>query len=113
MHFVHSRSAETEILAGLYRRDLRKPLELRTLNEIVAFTQQQANSSIACAQRPAKMKSILSSIVALSTLFTSSQALYFYLDGTTPKCFYEDLPKDTLVVGMQRSLPQPGDMAGF
>jgi hypothetical protein len=28
-----------------------------------------------------------------------TNALYFYLDGTTQKCFYEELPKDTLVVG--------------
>ncbi|KAH8671390.1 emp24/gp25L/p24 family/GOLD [Xylariales sp. PMI_506] len=28
-----------------------------------------------------------------------AHALFFYLDGTTPKCFFEDLPKDTLVVG--------------
>ena len=26
-------------------------------------------------------------------------ALYFLIDGTTEKCFYEDLPKDTIVVG--------------
>ena len=32
-------------------------------------------------------------------LIVPSQALYFYLEGTTPKCFYEELPKDTLVVG--------------
>lgn len=38
-------------------------------------------------------------LAVVSSLITSSQALYFYLDGTTPKCFYEDLPKDTLVVG--------------
>ena len=37
--------------------------------------------------------------VALTSLISPSQALYFYLDGTTPKCFYEDLPKGTLVVG--------------
>ncbi len=35
------------------------------------------------------------------------RALYFYIDGTTPKCFYEDLPKDTLVVGMYRKSPTP------
>ena len=35
----------------------------------------------------------------LPLLFSPSSALYFYLDGTTPKCFYEELPKDTLVVG--------------
>jgi len=51
------------------------------------------------------MKSLLAVTAALASLFTSSQALYFYLDGTTPKCFYEDLPKDTLVVG--KFLPVP------
>lgn len=45
------------------------------------------------------MKSLILVTSALASLFTSSQALYFYVDGTTPKCFYEDLPKDTLVVG--------------
>lgn len=29
----------------------------------------------------------------------AAQALYFFIDGGTPKCFYEELPKDTLVVG--------------
>lgn len=38
-------------------------------------------------------------LVALSSLAQVTQALYFYLDGTTQKCFYEELPKDTLVVG--------------
>lgn len=45
------------------------------------------------------MRSLAATLAAVSSLITSSQALYFYLDGTTPKCFYEDLPKDTLVVG--------------
>ncbi|KIV88666.1 hypothetical protein PV10_08327 [Exophiala mesophila] len=45
------------------------------------------------------MKSFLAATLALSSLLSSTQALYFYLDGTAPKCFYEDLPKDTLVVG--------------
>lgn len=35
----------------------------------------------------------------LLTLSTVAQALYFYIDGHAPKCFYEELPKDTLVVG--------------
>ncbi|KAI6383602.1 hypothetical protein MCOR25_000055 [Pyricularia grisea] len=35
----------------------------------------------------------------LLTLSTVAQALYFYIDGHTAKCFYEELPKDTLVVG--------------
>ncbi|KAG7286327.1 hypothetical protein NEMBOFW57_008636 [Staphylotrichum longicolle] len=28
-----------------------------------------------------------------------AQALYFFIDVTSPKCFFEELPKDTLVVG--------------
>jgi hypothetical protein len=32
-------------------------------------------------------------------LASAARALYFYIDGTTPKCFFEELPKDTMVVG--------------
>ena len=39
------------------------------------------------------------SLLSLSALLLPVQSLYFYIDGTTPKCFYEELPKDTLVVG--------------
>jgi len=35
----------------------------------------------------------------LALLAAPTHALYFYLDGSTPKCFFEELPKDTLVVG--------------
>lgn len=38
-------------------------------------------------------------LLSLSALLVPVQSLYFYIDGTTPKCFYEELPKDTLVVG--------------
>lgn len=38
-------------------------------------------------------------LVLILGLIVPTQALYFYLEGTTPKCFYEELPKDTLVVG--------------
>lgn len=31
-----------------------------------------------------------------------ANALYFYVDGRQPKCFFEDLPKDTLVAGMNK-----------
>jgi hypothetical protein len=30
---------------------------------------------------------------------SSSQALYFYLEGSEQKCFIEELPKDTTVLG--------------
>ncbi|KAM0483723.1 hypothetical protein ACHAPX_002219 [Trichoderma viride] len=39
------------------------------------------------------------SLFSFATLVAAAQALYFYVDGGTPKCFYEELPKDTLVVG--------------
>ena len=44
------------------------------------------------------MRSILP-ILSLSALLVPVQCLYFYIDGTSPKCFFEELPKDTLVVG--------------
>ena len=38
-------------------------------------------------------------LLSLSALLVPVQSLYFYIDGTNPKCFFEELPKDTLVVG--------------
>ncbi|KAI9805559.1 MAG: hypothetical protein M1825_000810 [Sarcosagium campestre] len=39
------------------------------------------------------------SLATLALSILPVQSLYFYIDGTTPKCFFEELPKDTLVVG--------------
>ncbi|KAK5116676.1 hypothetical protein LTR62_007350 [Meristemomyces frigidus] len=39
------------------------------------------------------------SLLSLAALLVPAQALYFYIDGPTQKCFFEELPKDTLVVG--------------
>ncbi|KAA8649103.1 hypothetical protein EYZ11_000641 [Aspergillus tanneri] len=44
----------------------------------------------------------LSSVLALCAIMCLSvptNALYFYMEGRQAKCFYEELPKDTLVVG--------------
>ena len=49
-------------------------------------------------QRKSKMRSILP-VLSLAALLAPVQSLYFNIDGTTPKCFFEELPKDTLVVG--------------
>ncbi len=49
------------------------------------------------------MRSLLAAFGVLASLVTTSQALYFYIDGPVSKCFYEDLPKDTLVVGTSRA----------
>lgn len=46
------------------------------------------------------MRSLLSCL-SLAVLLSQAQALYFYIDGPTQKCFFEELPKDTLVVGME------------
>ncbi|KAF2399103.1 ERP1 protein precursor [Trichodelitschia bisporula] len=42
-----------------------------------------------------------STLVALllAALVLPTNALYFYMHGGQPKCFFEELPKDTLVVG--------------
>jgi hypothetical protein len=48
----------------------------------------------------AKMKcSLPPTLPLLALLIAQTRALYFYIDGPTQKCFFEDLPKDTLVVG--------------
>jgi len=44
----------------------------------------------------------------LALIVIPSQALYFYMDGSQAKCFFEDLPKDTLVVGTH-SQPKQGN----
>ncbi|GAO18481.1 uncharacterized protein UV8b_07296 [Ustilaginoidea virens] len=41
----------------------------------------------------------MKAFLSLLSLASAAQALYFYVDASTPKCFFEDLPKDTLVVG--------------
>ena len=46
----------------------------------------------------------ISSIVSVALLLAQTRALYFYIDGPSQKCFFEELPKDTLVVGMARDM---------
>jgi p24 family protein alpha len=38
-------------------------------------------------------------LLTLSAVLAPVQALYFFIDGQAPKCFFEELPKDTIVVG--------------
>lgn len=40
---------------------------------------------------------------ATAALLVPVQSLYFYIEGTNPKCFFERLPKDTLVVGQYKA----------
>ncbi|GAO48555.1 ERP1 protein precursor [Saitoella complicata NRRL Y-17804] len=48
------------------------------------------------------MRGFLLTVVAFLSLVSYTQALYFYLTGNEQKCFFEDLPKDTIVVGKYR-----------
>lgn len=41
----------------------------------------------------------MKTFLPLLSLASAAQALYFFVDGASPKCFFEELPKDTLVVG--------------
>ncbi|OAA42104.1 ERP1 protein precursor [Metarhizium rileyi] len=41
----------------------------------------------------------MKALLPLLSLASAAQALYFFVDGATSKCFFEELPKDTLVVG--------------
>lgn len=38
-------------------------------------------------------------VLLAAALAVPAQALHFFMDGAVQKCFYEELPKDTLVVG--------------
>jgi hypothetical protein len=41
----------------------------------------------------------MKAILPLLALASTARALYFFIDGTTSRCFLEELPKDTMVVG--------------
>lgn len=43
-------------------------------------------------------------LLSFFSLLLPTNALYFYMEGRQTKCFFEDLPKDTLVAGMQQPL---------
>ncbi|KAK2871903.1 hypothetical protein FQN49_002710 [Arthroderma sp. PD_2] len=43
--------------------------------------------------------SMFFSLITILTFSTPVHSLYFYIHGRHQKCFYEELPKDTLVVG--------------
>ncbi|KAI8644469.1 emp24/gp25L/p24 family/GOLD-domain-containing protein [Parasitella parasitica] len=45
----------------------------------------------------------LSTLVLLAAYLAGTQALYFYLEGSEKKCFIEDLPKETMVIGIYKS----------
>lgn len=68
-----------------------------------ALPDRTTNLMARIRQHSISMSSLLG-LLAFAALFIPSQALYFYIDGTAPKCFFEDLPKDTLVVGEQPEL---------
>lgn len=70
------------------------------------------DSTIACTSSAmafqASLPSWLAATLALFSilsLFLPANALYFYAEGRQPKCFFEDLPKDTLVAGTNGALP--------
>lgn len=52
----------------------------------------------------------LLSCLSLALLLSQVQALYFYIDGPKEKCFFEELPKDTLVVGKETGSMEYFDM---
>lgn len=64
------------------------------------FSKQKAQSQPP-TMKPSHPNSLrsLTVFLAFALLIAKTQALYFFLENGVPKCFYEDLPKDTLVVG--------------
>lgn len=58
------------------------------------------------------MRSAFSLLLPVLFLVQLSSALYFYLEAGANKCFLEELPKDTIVVGASPSLPSHPVPAG-
>ncbi|KAF2771374.1 COPII vesicle coat component Erp5/Erp6 [Teratosphaeria nubilosa] len=56
---------------------------------------------------------LLSCIAGIALLAAQAQALYFYIDGQRQKCFFEVLPKDTLVVGNYKAQLWNHDRQGY
>lgn len=72
------------------------PPEHRTRPPISPF--HPHNTSILPKMRFSLIASPLSLLLVILQVIPSF-GLYFYIDGVHPKCFFEELPKDTLVVG--------------
>jgi len=55
---------------------------------------------------PSRLKdpSTVFAYLLLTAFILPSNALYFYINGNQPKCFFEELPKDTMVVGKQADI---------
>jgi hypothetical protein len=49
----------------------------------------------------------------LAALAAPLQALHFHMEGAVQKCFYEELPKDTLVVGHYHAQVYDDDTKGY
>lgn len=63
---------------------------------IESFATSQPPHPLSFLHIAAAMRSIFSS---LALFMSCAEALYFFIEGPTQKCFFEELPKDTLVVG--------------
>ncbi|MCJ1419560.1 emp24p/erv25p- protein [Xylographa parallela] len=62
--------------------------------------------------RPSRLFRSLLFFLCLSVL-VPVDALYFYIDSNSPKCFYEELPKDTLVVGNYKAEQFDANLNGY
>ncbi|MCJ1388212.1 emp24p/erv25p- protein [Xylographa bjoerkii] len=61
---------------------------------------------------PSRLLNSLCLFLCLSALIPVD-ALYFYIDSNSPKCFYEELPKDTLVVGKYEAQQFDSNLNGY
>lgn len=76
-----------------------KPTSRRGLGALPLYNSSNCQHGMETSQlRPSWLLRSLT-LILFSTIIMPVNGLYFYLDGLSPKCFYEELPKDTLVVG--------------
>lgn len=46
-----------------------------------------------------RMQSCVSSVLLLNVLYSAASALYFHIGETEKKCFIEEIPDETMIIG--------------
>nr|POF16349.1 protein erp5 [Quercus suber] len=68
------------------------------VNDQNASNNFPGRSTVAASGKATRMRTTIG-LFSLAYLIAQTQALYFYIHNGAQKCFFEELPKDTLVVG--------------
>ena len=96
-------------IGAIHRQLLTSPIHPHLLLSIPLSPPQfhPQDHTMAPSRSSASWLSSALAVCAILCLTVPANALYFYMDGRQTKCFFEELPKDTLVVGRLPPFPPP------